>query len=132
MLMSHTAISSGVAGCPRSGVSASATVDTTSNADAALKCLRIDMPDLPVLADRPAGDAVEVIERLRAAFGDQRCARRLDIPGTVCSAALQHRRAAVPAPRYAEPGQRLCQDRVLQRRQSPAFSAVSRDFDPTY
>ena len=29
------------------------------------------MPDLPVLPDRPAGDAVEMIERPGAAFGDQ-------------------------------------------------------------
>src|ERR1700724_782019 len=117
MLMSHTAISSGVAGCPRSGVSASATVDITSNAEAALKCLGIDMPDLPALADRPAGDAVEVIESLGASFGDQRGTRRLDIPGTVRRAALQHRRAAIPAPRHVEPGQGLWQYRLLQGRQ---------------
>src|SRR5271168_1192747 len=101
--MSHKAISSGVAGRPRSGVWASAAVDRKSKAEAALKCLGIDMPDLPVLADRPASDAVEVIERLGTAFGDQRYTRRLDRPGTVRRAALQHRRAAVPAPRYAEP-----------------------------
>src|SRR5260370_767387 len=75
MLMSHTAISSGVAGRPRSGVSANVAVDRKSMAEAALKCLGIDMPDLPVLADRPAGYAVEGIERLGAAFGDQRSAR---------------------------------------------------------
>src|SRR2546430_2327931 len=107
MLMSHRAISSGVAGRPRSGASASAVVAQKSKAKAALKCLGIDMPDLPVLADPPAGDAVEVIERLGASFGDQRGTRWLYIPGTVRRAALQRCRAAVPAPSHAEPGQRL-------------------------
>src|SRR5689334_2263596 len=89
----------------------------------------IDMADLAVLADCPAGDAVKVINRLAAAFGQQRVARRLNIPGTVGRAALQHRGAAVPSPRNAEAGRRLWQDRLLQGGSGPALAAVGRDVD---
>ncbi len=76
-------------------------------------------------------EAERVLHRLLglAALRDELGAQRLRVAGLVPGAALQHRGAAVPAPRHAEAGERLGQHRRLQRRLRPALAAVRRDHD---
>src|SRR5260221_7086177 len=101
--------------------------------------LRIDMLDLPFAVDGPAGDAVVVLvwegqgggEGLlglaprRNEFGSQ----RLHVAGLVPGAALQDCRLAVPAPRHLEAGERLVEDRLLERGLAPALAAIGRNHD---
>src|SRR5262245_37033892 len=103
MLMSQDKISSGVAMRPKFGLSAGAELDTTASAEAAMKRrLRVDMLQLPVVGHAPSRNAIEVIDCLGAALGDELGARGLDIAGVVGSAALQEGGAAVPTPREAK------------------------------
>src|SRR6516225_1905847 len=93
MLMSQDAISSGVATRPSPGSSARAGDDRTSKAATARR-LGIDVRHLSVLADGPAGDSIEVIDRFHAAIRDQAGTGRLNIARIVCRAALQDGGAA--------------------------------------
>src|SRR5690349_20993770 len=107
MLMSQTAISASVMGLPRLGVCAGAALAPRTSASpmAHSELLRIDMLDLPLRPDAPAGDAVVMLvgeaqhigRRLglaaqRDEFGTGRLHRAALVPG----AALQHRGPAVP------------------------------------
>src|SRR5439155_2191421 len=67
----------------------------------------------------------------RTAFGDECLARRLHVARLVCRPALQDHRPPIPAPRHAEAGERLAQNRRLQCRLRPAPTTVGRDFDFT-
>src|SRR5438874_9148315 len=136
--MSQGASSCAVIGLPRPGVSADA-LDANTSATATSRFLRIDMLDLPLVVDRPAGDAIEMLaregehrRRLRglAAMRDDLGARRLHIAAFVPGSALQHRRSTVPAPGHAEAGEGLGQDRLLQRRLAPALAAIGGDHHP--
>src|SRR5204863_8291363 len=103
MLISHAAISSGVAARPRSGLSAPAAQQLIASAEQIARILsRINMLDLAALRHAPARDAVEVVDRARAAIRDQLGACRLDSAGFVRRAALQGRGSAAPAPGDAE------------------------------
>src|SRR5215472_11722420 len=102
------------------------------------QALAVDMLDLPFLIDRPAGDDVHVPHREgghrhvdlgRAALGEHLLAGGLYVAGLVPGAALQHHRLPVPAPGQTEAGQRLGQDRRVERRLRPALAAVGRDQD---
>src|SRR5438552_17245556 len=64
-----------------------------------------------------------------AAPCDDLGARRLDIACLIPGAALQHSRAAIPAPRRAEACERLGVDRLLQCRLRPALATVGRYHD---
>src|SRR5262245_32168390 len=137
--MSHAAASASEIGLPNFGVSAAAAALATSVTAANRHRLsRVDMADRSLRVDGPAGDRIDVTHwesghrrrgARRATLGDQLFPRRLHIARFVGRAALQHDRPAVPLPRHAEAGLRLRQHRVLQRRYSPALTAVSRDLD---
>src|SRR5262249_27924470 len=130
VLISQAAISSGVATTPRWGLSANAELQTNASAEAArARRLRIDMLHLADVANAPARDAIEMINRFAAAIGDEGGARWLDIAGIVRRAALQDRRSAIPMPRHLEARQRHSQQRLLQHGRRPALAAVGRDFD---
>src|ERR1700704_5295673 len=127
--MARGASSAPVIGLPRLGVSASAAPAATASAVPARISLRIDMLDLPIGADGPARDRIEVLAREAedrrrprslAARGDEVGAQRLEIAALVPGAALQNRRPAVPAPGHAEARERLGQYWVLERRLRPA------------
>src|SRR5215469_12573690 len=78
MLMSQDAISSEVASLPSSGPSASAADDMPSKAATAEReRLRINMRQLPLFADGPAGDAIEVVNCFHSAIREQLRTRRL-------------------------------------------------------
>src|SRR6266540_4285195 len=133
MLMSQARISDSETGCPRPGVSPALGAAKPRARSRTGNRLCIDMPDLPLAVDCPAGDAVEVLVRERrdrrdarrlAAHGHELRARRLRIAGLVPGAALQYRRTAVPAPGHAEAGEGLGEHRLLQRRLRPAAAAV--------
>src|SRR6516162_2818943 len=140
-LMSHSARSASLTGLPRPGSSAAiaaAPESASANAAAKVKRLAVDMLDLPFLVDRPTGDDVHMPHREgghrhvdlgRAALGEHLLARGLHIAGLVPGAALQHHRLPVPAPGQAEAGQRLGQDRRVERGLRPALAAVGRDQD---
>src|SRR5439155_24632809 len=98
MLMSHWAISSGVATRPRLGLSAAnATAEAVARPEAAMRrALRIDMLHLAFVGNSPARDSVGVIDRSVAARGDHLLSRRLDVTALVGRAALQDRRSPVP------------------------------------
>src|SRR2546427_3865384 len=126
MLMSHAAISSGVAARPRFGPSAAnATAEVRAKPEAAMRiALHVDMLHLALVGNGPGRDGIGVIDRPVAAPGDHLLARRLDVTGLVGGAALQDRRVAVPTPWNAEACQRLRQHRRLQRRRRPTLAAV--------
>src|SRR5438874_1545078 len=131
MLMSHAEISSGVASCPRFGLSAAnATAEAMARPEAAMRrALRVDMLHLALLGNGPGCDGIAVIDGPVAARGDHLLTRRLDVTSFVSGAALQDRRPAVPPPGNAEARQRLRQHRRLQRRRRPALAAVGRNLD---
>src|ERR1700733_12499771 len=130
MLMSHEAISSGLAALPRLGPSASAPPHPTTSAEQATRnALRIDMFDLAALCDAPAGNPVEMVIRPPSAIGNELGPRRLHVSGFFGRAVLGGGRAAIPSPGGAEPRDRLWQNRLLERRQRPASAAVGGDFD---
>src|SRR5215470_15954642 len=90
--MFQAVMSASVIGLPRPGVSATAAAVPKASRQARARIgLRIDMFDLPVRADAPACDAVEVLvgegERRRhrllglAARGDEVGAQRLHVTG---------------------------------------------------
>src|SRR6266705_4833618 len=135
MLMSLGLISDSAIGCPSPGPSAIAMPEPSASAKraAADRCLGVNMFDLPVAVDRPAGDAVVVLVREAqhvrdllgfAARSHKLSAGRLHVAGLVPGAALQHGGAAIPAPGDAEPGEGLGEHRRLQRRLPPAIAAV--------
>src|SRR5262249_27696036 len=106
MLMSQAAISSGAATRPRFALSANAALQINPSASApGEKRLSVDMLDLPARGHAPGGDAVEMVDGLAAAPGNQVGAGRLNIAALVAGAALQHGGAAVPAPRDAGTGE---------------------------
>src|SRR3954465_4629723 len=136
MLMSHGAISASVIGLPSFGPCAETAATLSSTPVATRKALRVDMANASLLVDGPARDRVEVLARERAdrrrlgslpAPRDELGAGRLHVSALVPGAALQHGRPAIPTPRHAEARERLRQNRVLQRRLSPALAAVRRD-----
>src|SRR5438552_17087719 len=106
MLMSQAAISAASIGLPRLGPAARQ-LKLTAKIDRAAVSLCVDMAYRPGAADRPAGHAVVVLAR---EGGDRRHFRtlpphrddlpacRLHVPRLVPAPALQHGRAAVPAP----------------------------------
>src|SRR5689334_24340312 len=133
--MSQGASSCAVIGLPRFGPSAKAAVEARASPKAPSQKLRIDMLDLPLVVDRPAGDAVEMLARecehgwrLRglAALRDELGPCGLHIAGLIPGAALQHGWSAVPAPRHPEASESLGQDWLLQRSLAPALAAVGR------
>src|SRR6476469_10867161 len=65
MLMSHAAISSGVASCPRFGLSAAnATAEAMARPEAAMrKALRVDMLHLAFIGNGPGRDGIGMIDR---------------------------------------------------------------------
>src|SRR4030095_3996501 len=140
MLMSQAAISAGSIGFPRFGPWAKAGLEPRESArtKAVIGILRVKMFDLPLVVDRPARGAVIVLARkggyerdLRrlAAQGHDLSARRLHVTGLVPCAALQDRRAAIPVPGHAEPGESLTVDRFLQCRLRPALTTIGRHHD---
>src|SRR5262245_7490900 len=130
MLMSHDAISSGVATRPRFWLSADAVLDTTAITEAAARSLLcVNMLHLTILGNTPTRDPIEVVERFGAAIGNEFGARGLDEPCLIRGATLQDGGSAVPAPRHAEPSERHRQDRLLQRRWCPGFAGVGRNLD---
>src|SRR5580704_15644188 len=117
-LMSHVARSASLTGLPRPGRSAASAAppSATAKATTAARRLGVDMLDLPLVVGGPDRDHVHVphgesrhrrVDLGLAALGEQLAAGRLHVAGLVPGAALQHHRLAVPAPRRAEPGQRL-------------------------
>src|SRR5436190_6729208 len=116
MLMSHGARSASVIGFPSFGPCADAAPTLISKLAAMRRALRVDMANASLLVDGPAGDRVEVLARERAdrrrlgglsAHRDEFPAGRLHVSALIPGAALQHSRAAVPAPRHAEARERL-------------------------
>src|SRR3954463_8450687 len=86
ILMSQAASSSGVIDLPRLGASASAALPASTSAMRPVAALRVNMPDLPLGVDAPAGDRIEVLVREGehrrrflelAALGDELGAGRL-------------------------------------------------------
>src|SRR6185295_14143626 len=143
--MSQALMSFSVIGWPRPTDSprpflsaASAMLEVSaSNATAARDSfLGVDMLDLSLGVDAPAGDAVVVLaveaERVGdglerfAARGHELLPQRLAVAGVVPGAAHQHRGSAAPAPRDVEARERLRIDRTLQRRLGPTRAAVGR------
>src|SRR5262245_44490761 len=125
--MFQAVISASLIGLPRPGVSATAVHAATENAsERANSALRVDMLDPSRTIDAPAGDAVVVLvgepQRVRhrraglAARGDELGTKRLHRAGFVPGATLQDRRLAIPTPGHAEAGERLRQQRLMQRR----------------
>src|SRR5215472_7673904 len=139
-LISHAAISAGSIGLPRPGPSADATLAARQSISptAGDILLGVDMFDLPVAVDPPAGDGVEVLiqhcpDRRNCleltALGDEFGSGRLHVAGIVPGAALQGRGPAVPMPGHAEAGEGLAEYRLRQTRLGPAFAAVGRYHD---
>src|SRR3954470_1364204 len=135
MVMSQALMSASLIGLPSFGVSAACAAPSVNASRAAATILRVNMLDLPLGADAPAGDAVVVLVREAgdvrhglgfAAHRDELRARRLEVAGLVEGAALQHRRSTVPAPGHAKARERLGVHRTLQRRLGPGFAAVGR------
>src|SRR5713226_3252689 len=138
-LMSQAAISAGEIGWPRLGPWANAALDPSASAmtTAALRSLCVNMFHLAIPLDSPARGAVVMLawegRRVRhrclglATLGDNLGARRLHVARFVPRTALQNGRPAIPAPRHAEPSERLGKHRRLQRRLRPALAAVGRD-----
>src|SRR3954468_16262710 len=136
MLMSHGARSASVIGLPSFGPCAETAPTLISKLAATRRALGVNMANASLLVDGPAGDRVEVLARERAdrrrfgglpAHRDELGAGRLHVSALIPGAALQHSRGAVPAPRHTEARERLRQNRVLQRRLSPALAAIGRD-----
>src|SRR5262245_18579194 len=133
---SQAATSASVIGLPSFGDCASAApAPTAATSSAGSRTLRVDMLDLPARVDAPAGEAVvmlvweaERIGRLLglAARGDELGAQRLHVARFVPSAALDHHRLAVPAPRHAEARERLWMHRPLPRGLRPALAGGGR------
>src|SRR5689334_5341872 len=123
--------------CPRPFLSAaSAMLEASASAATAARdsFLGVDMFDLSLGVDAPAGDAVVVlaVEAIRvgdrlesfAARGHEFLPQRLAVAGVIPGAAHQHGRSAAPAPRDVEARERLWIDRTLQRCLGPACAAV--------
>src|SRR5262245_43791562 len=121
--MFHAAMSASLIGFPRPGVSAAAVPANGSANTRAESKLRIDMLDPSGAVDAPAGEAVVVLvgeaqrvghgPRSMTARGHEFGAARLHGAGFVPGAAMQHDWLAIPAPRHAEAGERLRQNRLL-------------------
>src|SRR5215475_2050838 len=140
MLISQAVISAGSIGFPRFGAWAKAVLEPKQSAriKAVIKILRINMFDLPLAVDRPTRGAVIVLTR-KSGYGRDFCrlathghdlsARRLHIAGLVPRATLQDRRAAVPVPGHAEPGESLAVHWFLQPRLRPALTTIGGHHD---
>src|SRR6266850_3298108 len=140
MLMSQAVISAGSSGFPRFGAWAKTALEPRESArtKAVIGILRINMFDLPLVIDRPARDGVVVLARKSrygrdfrrlAAQGHDLSARWLRVAGLVPGAALEDRRAAIPVPGHAEPGESLAVHRFLQRRLRPALTTIGGHHD---
>src|SRR5258706_7017156 len=138
MVMSQGAMSAGLMGFPRRGLSAAnEAAESATDIDAATSAiLRIDMFHSPLRVDAPTGDGVEMLaweiqhgRRFRglAAQRHELFPRRLHRAALVPSAALQHCRTTAPAPRHAEARKGFGQNRILQRRLYPALAAIGGD-----
>src|SRR5262247_2987104 len=130
MLMSHPAISVGVAARPRLGVSTWALAQPAKTiAMTARASSRVDMLDLAVGGHAPRLDRVAVEDRVVSVLGDELLALRLDVAGIVDGARLEHRRRPVPPPRQSKPRERTRQHRLRERRFDPRAATVGRHFD---
>src|SRR5919106_4913498 len=105
ILMSHPAISAGVAGRPRLGVSW-ATLDVEAararSTITTAVTLRVDIFHLTGSLYLPRLDGIVVKDGVRAMRADQGVARRLDGASVVSGTALEHSRGTVPLPGGAE------------------------------
>src|ERR1700738_3253699 len=133
--MFQAVMSASVIGWPSPGVFArggGAPARTSTQARA--PALHIDMVDLPILSDAPAGDAVVVLigksERARhrllglPARGDELGAGGVHVACFVPGGALQDCGRSIPAPGHAEAREGFRQYRLLQCCLRPALPAV--------
>src|SRR5262245_46311631 len=136
--MSQALISPGSIGFPRFGAWAKAAFEASARATAKISDLCIDMFHLPSALDRPSRDAIIVLAgeacygrnlRRLAAHGHDLGTSRLHVAGLVPGAALQDRRAAIPVPGHAEPGESLAVHWFLQRRLRPALTPIGGNHD---
>src|SRR5215217_6049906 len=115
MVMSQALMSASLIGFPSPGFSAQAAPAANAAASSrtpATSGLRVDMLDLPLGVDAPAGEAVVVLIGERQGVADRRLglaacrdevgAQGLGVAGLVPGAALQHDRLAVPSPGHVE------------------------------
>src|SRR2546425_1652268 len=110
MLMSHPAISAGVAARPRFGVSRAAEPAhpvTTTTEPTRTSALRVNILDLAIRLHAPGLDRVVVVDDVGAVLGDQLIATGLDAAGVIRRATLEHVRGAVPLPGDPEAHQRV-------------------------
>src|SRR5262249_37128067 len=130
MLMSHPAISVGVAARPRLGVSTWALAQPAKTiAMTARASSRVDMLDLAVGGHAPRLDRVAVEDRVASVLGDELVPLRLHVAGIVDGTRLEHRRGAIPLPSQAETRERARKDRLRERRLDPGAAAVGRQLD---
>src|SRR6476659_4831171 len=138
MVMSQALMSASAIGRPRLGDSAEACSAASTTTRPAARSLRIDrlsidMLDLPVSFDPPAGNRIVVLvgesDHVRDGLGLPARAHelrpcRLKIAGLIEGSALQDRRLTVPSPWHAKAGECHGQPRLLQRPLAPAGAAV--------
>src|SRR5262245_61739314 len=110
--MSHSAISSGVAGRPKSHAS---TGETNESAIAPVRSALLveNISDPPGLADAPSLPRVVVKKCVGSGCGDERLSVGLDIPLIVGRAADDPGRLTVPVPIHLEACLRLRQHRPI-------------------
>src|SRR5262249_19221993 len=130
MLMSHPAISVGVAARPRLGFSTWALAQPAKTiAMTAPASSRGDMLDLAVGGHAPRLDRVAVEDRVASVLGDELVTLRLHVAGVVDGTRLEHRRGAIPLPSQAEARERARKHRLRERRLDPGAAAVGRQLD---
>src|SRR5207344_277646 len=121
--------SSGVGGLPTPNRGdCAANVAAPANTTASAIPLRVHIGHRSVGLDSPEFRAVEVVDRVPAAHGDELFTRRLYIAGLVDGPRSDDGFPALETPRHSEPRQCDRQPRFLQLRGGPTPSAVRRDF----
>src|SRR5579871_5948920 len=126
--MSQRAISSGLAGLPKS-LAAAERITAQAMIVMGSACLRQDIANLPRLVDAPRLLGVVVKQSVGTHRRDERVAVRLDIAFLVGRPADDLRRLAVPDPVHLKTGLSFRKHRPIQSRILPAPSAVRTDFD---
>src|SRR5688572_27758950 len=133
MLMSHAAISCGVASRPRPGpagrldgpvVEVAQASTRVASTMAAITFLKIDIAYASVSFDHPRLDRIVVVALLGHVFREPRRARGLHVSFLVDGPALQLDSRAVPLPRQAKTSHALREYRLLQHRLAPTRAAV--------